>query len=55
MTLQSFLVLLGLIAFFVAAVMWISRNGGWQGEGCCGNCKECRSQCQDQDPKAHKE
>ena len=35
---------------FALAVGWISRQGGWKGEGCGGNCASCHSHCEKQDP-----
>ncbi len=51
MTIQSVLVILVLVAVFAAAVVWISRNGGWQDGGCHGNCAECHKKCEDKEPK----
>ena len=44
MNIQSILVLAGLVVFFVLAIAWISKNGGWQGGG-CGGCSGRRVQC----------
>ena len=38
MNIQSILVLAGLVVFFVLAIAWIAKNGGWQGGGCGGDC-----------------
>ena len=43
MNIQSILVLAGLVVFFVLAIAWISKNGGWQGGGCGGDCSHCAS------------
>jgi hypothetical protein len=47
MNVQSFLVVCILIAAFAAAVVWIARSGGWQNEGCHGNCAECHKRCEE--------
>ena len=41
-TLFTSLVLAGL---FALAVVWISKQGGWKGEGCGGNCASCHQHC----------
>ena len=45
MNIQSILVLAGLVVFFVLAIAWISKNGGWQSGGCGGDCARCRRDC----------
>ncbi len=45
MTLNGILVLLGLVAFFAIAIVWISKQGGWQSGGCNGNCSSCMNGC----------
>ena len=50
---KAFLIVLGLIVFFVIAIAFISKQGGWQG-GCSGNCSDCGSKCSTPDPKAKK-
>ena len=44
MNIQSILVLAGLVVFFVLAIAWISKNGGWQSGG---DCSHCASHCDD--------
>ena len=34
-----------LAVLFALAVVWISRQGGWKGEGCGGNCASCHQHC----------
>lgn len=46
MSLKSVLVLLVLAAVFVALIAWIAKQGGWQGEGCNGNCTSCQARCE---------
>ena len=53
MTIQGIIVLVCLVAFFSVAVVWISRNGGWQGEGCHGNCAECHKKCEEKPAAPH--
>ena len=38
LTLRGIITLLVLAVLFALAVVWISKNGGWKGEGCGGNC-----------------
>ncbi len=38
MTLRGIITLVILAVLFALAVVWISRQGGWKGEGCNGNC-----------------
>ncbi len=51
MTLQSFLVLFGLIVLLSVAVALIARGGGWNGGGChgcggcAGHCDSCGESC----------
>ncbi len=51
MTLRGIITLVILAVLFALAVVWISRQGGWKGEGCNGNCASCHSHCEDPDPK----
>lgn len=44
---SSFIIVLLLVLAFAFAVVWIARNGGWQDEGCHGNCAECHKKCED--------
>ena len=41
--------LIVLIIAFALAVVWISKQGGWKGEGCGGNCASCHSRCENPD------
>lgn len=36
-TVRGIITLLVLAVLFALAVVWISRQGGWKGEGCGGN------------------
>ena len=45
--------LIVLIIAFALAVVWISKQGGWKGEGCGGNCASCHSRCENPDPNKH--
>lgn len=44
LSLRGIITLLVLAVLFALAVVWISRNGGWNG-GCGGNCASCHSRC----------
>lgn len=44
-TLRGIITLIILVALFAFAVIWISKNGGWKGEGCGGNCSACHERC----------
>ena len=50
LTLRGIITLIVLIVLFALAVVWISKQGGWKGEGCGGNCASCHSHCEKQDP-----
>ena len=50
LSLRGIITLLVLAVLFALAVVWISRNGGWNG-GCGGNCASCHSHCEDPDAK----
>ena len=50
LTLRGIITLIVLIVLFALAVVWISKQGGWKGEGCGGNCASCHSHCDNQDP-----
>lgn len=52
LTLRGIITLIVLALLFALAVVWISKNGGWKGEGCGGNCSACHSRCND--PKQQK-
>lgn len=45
MDLSSILVILCMVALFVLAILFIFKEGGWQGGGCNGNCGSCASGC----------
>ena len=51
LTLRGIITLVILAVLFAQAVVWISRQGGWKGEGCSGNCASCHSHCEDPDAK----
>ena len=51
LTLRGIITLVILAVLFALAVVWISRQGGWKGEGCSGNCASCHSHCEDPDAK----
>ena len=50
LTLRGIITLLVLAVLFALAVVWISKNGGWKGEGCGGNCA-CHSRCENPEHK----
>ena len=41
LTLRGIITILVLAGLFALAVVWISKQGGWKGEGCGGNCASC--------------
>ena len=51
LTLRGIITLIVLIVLFALAVVWISKQGGWKGEGCGGNCASCRSRCDNPEHK----
>ena len=51
LTLRGIITLLVLAVLFALAVVWISKNGGWKGEGCGGNCASCHSRCENPEHK----
>lgn len=51
LTLRGIITIVVLAVVFVLAVVWISKNGGWKGEGCGGNCSACRSRCENPQPQ----
>lgn len=53
MTLRGIVTLVVLVLLFALAVVWISKQGGWKGEGCGGNCSSCHQHCEDKDPTKH--
>ena len=46
LTVRGIVTLVVLIVLFTLAVIWISKNGGWKGEGCGGNCASCHQRCE---------
>ena len=53
LTLRGIITLIVLIIAFALAVVWISKQGGWKGEGCGGNCASRHSRCENPDPNKH--
>ena len=53
LTVRGVVTLVVLSVLFTLAVIWISRNGGWKGEGCGGNCASCHQRCEN--PKEKKD
>ena len=51
LTLRGIITLLVLAILFALAVVWISKNGGWKGEGCGGNWAPCHSRCENPEHK----
>ena len=41
MTIRGIITVLVLAILFGLVVVWISKQGGWKGEGCGGNCASC--------------
>ena len=54
LTLRGIITLIVLIVLFALAVVWISKQGGWKGEGCGGNCAGCHSKCAEAEKKPKK-
>ena len=54
LTLRGIITLIVLIVLFALAVVWISKQGGWKGEGCGGNCASCHSKCAEAEKKPKK-
>lgn len=50
MNLQSVLIVVVLAVFFLAAIWFISKQGGWGG-GCGGDCAHCGSKCEAPKPQ----
>ena len=50
LTFRGIITLIVLIVLFALAVVWISKQGGWKGEGCGGNRAFCHRPRQKQDP-----
>ena len=53
LTIRGIITLLILVVAFAVAVVWISKKGGWKGEGCGGNCASCHQHCDTPDQKKH--
>ena len=45
LTTRGIITLLVLVLLFALAVVWVSKHGGWKGEGCGGNCSSCHQHC----------
>ena len=54
MTIRGIITILVLAILFGLAVVWISKQGGWKGEGCGGNCASCHSKCAEAEKKPKK-
>lgn len=52
MNLQSIIVVIIMVALFALAVVWIAKNGGWQGGTCQGNCASCHKECSEKQSKS---
>ena len=50
-TARGIITLLVLAVLFALAVVWVSKQGGWKGEGCGGNCASCHSRCENPEHK----
>ncbi len=48
MTIESIIVVIIMAVGFAFAVVFIAKNGGWQGEQCQGHCATCEHKCADQ-------
>ena len=46
MTIRGIITVLVLAILFGLVVVWISKQGGWKGEGCGGNCASCHQHCE---------
>ncbi len=53
LTLRGIITIVVMAVLFGLAVVWISKNGGWKGEGCGGNCSACRERCENADKNAN--
>jgi len=53
LTLRGIITILVLAGLFALAVVWISKQGGWKGEGCGGNCASCHQHCDTPEKKTH--
>lgn len=54
LTVRGIVTVLVLAVLFALAVVWIAKNGGWQSEGCAGNCKSCHEKCESATTKGEK-
>lgn len=53
MTIRGIITVLVLAILFGLAVVWISKQGGWKGEGCGGNCASCHHHDVCEQPKSN--
>ena len=53
LTLRGIITILVLAGLFALAVVWISKQGGWKGEGCGANCASCHQHCDTPEKKKH--
>ena len=53
LTLRGIITILVLAGLFALAVVWISKQGGWKGEGCGGNCASCHHHDGCEQPKSN--
>lgn len=53
LTIRGIITILVLAGLFALAVVWISKQGGWKGEGCGGNCASCHQHCDAPEKKTH--
>lgn len=51
LTIRGIITIIVLAVLFGLAVVWISQNGGWKGEGCGGNCAGCQQRCENPHPQ----
>ena len=54
LTLRGIITLVVLALLFALAVVWVSKHGGWKGEGCGGNCASCHQNCDHPGPASQK-
>ncbi len=53
LTIRGIITILVLAGLFAFAVVWISKQGGWKGEGCGGNCSSCHAHCDHPEQNKH--
>ena len=53
LTLRGIITILVLAGLFALVVVWISKQGGWKGEGWGGNCAACHQHCDAPEKKTH--